>query len=145
VNQALLGEIRQLRQDLQMTAAAIQRVQLVMFRMQSATETFNRATQRLNEARNACTWLEPQRKMLLVQIEHAETRQRTAPSVDEQRLGVGVAQLKAQLDALATRQQECHSELIDAENQHRAEQAKMNDIQYQFDKLDRALADLGHK
>ena len=38
VLQALLTEIRQLRQDLQTTAAAIQRVQIVMFRVQNESQ-----------------------------------------------------------------------------------------------------------
>jgi hypothetical protein len=72
VAQALLTEIRLLRQDLQATAATIQRVQLVMFRVQTAAATLNRATQRLDEARNRCNYIQPQRKMLTVQIEGGE-------------------------------------------------------------------------
>jgi hypothetical protein len=41
--------------------------------------------------------------------------------------------------------QQCQSTLLDAESQFRTEQAKMNEIQDQFDKLDRDLADLVRK
>jgi hypothetical protein len=142
VTQALLTEIRLLRQDLQATAVAIQRVQLVMFRMQTASTTLNRATQRLDEARNRCNYIQPQRKMLMVQIEQAENRQKTAQNPTDSRVGDEVTRLKGNLEMLAVQEQQCQSTLLDAENQFRAEQAKMNDFQDQFDKLDRTLADL---
>jgi chromosome segregation ATPase len=142
VTQALLTEIRLLRQDLQTTAAAIQRVQLVMFRMQTAAATLSRATQRLDEARNRCNYIQPQRKMLMVQIEQAENRQKTAQNPTDPRLGDEVTRLKGNLEMLAVQEQQCQSTLLDAENQFRAEQAKMNEFQDQFDKLDRTLADL---
>src|SRR3954452_19657973 len=87
LTQALLAELRLLRQDLQTTAATIQRVQLVMFRMQAGTATLNRATQRVDEARNRCNYVQPQRKMLTTQIEQAETRQRTAQNPSDPRAG----------------------------------------------------------
>jgi chromosome segregation ATPase len=144
LSQALLAEIRLLRQDLQSTAVAIQRVQLVMFRMQTATSALNRATQHLDDARNRCMYVQPQRKMLMIQVEQAETRQRTAQPAD---LSVGeeIARLKGNLEVLAAQEQQCQSTLLDAEGQFRTEQAKMNELQDQFDKLDRDLANLVRK
>src|SRR5260370_24230966 len=52
VTQALLAEIRLLRQDLQATAVTIQRVQLIMFRMQTATAPLNRTPPRHQDAPN---------------------------------------------------------------------------------------------
>ena len=145
VTQALLAEIRLLRQDLQATAATIQRVQLVMFRMQTATATLNRATQRLEDTRNRCNYVQPQRKMLTTQIETAENRQKTAQNPADPRLGDEIARLKGNLEMLTVQEQQCQSAILDADSQVRAEQAKMNDIQDQFDKLDRALADVPRK
>jgi chromosome segregation ATPase len=145
VTQALLTEIRLLRQDLQATAATIQRVQLVMFRMQTAAAALNRATQRLDEARNRCNFVQPQRKMLTVQIEQAENRQRTAQGGIDTWAGEEVARLKGNLEMLAVQEQQCQSALLDADSQFRAEQAKMNELQDQFDKFDRALAEITRK
>ena len=144
LTQALLAEIRLLRQDLQSTAVAIQRVQLVMFRMQTATSALNRATQHLDDARNRCIYVQPQRKMLTVQVEQAESRQRTAQTADS-RVGEEIARQKGNLEVLAVQEQQCQSTLLDAESQFRTKQAKMNEIQDQFDKLDRDLADLVRK
>ena len=144
VTQALLAEIRLLRQDLQATAVTIQRVQLVMFRMQTATATLNRATQRLEDARNRCNYVQPQRKMLTVQIEQAENRQKTTQNPADSRVEE-IARLKGNLEMLAVQEQQCQSALLDADSQFRAEQAKMNEVQDQFDRLDRALADVTRK
>jgi hypothetical protein len=93
----MLTEIRQLRHDLQTTAATIQRVQIVMYRLQAEAALMDRATQRLDQARAGCSQGQMQRKRLAAQIEQAET-------------------------------------------QFRVEQATMNDLQAQLDKLDRLLA-----
>jgi len=148
LTQALLTELRQLRQDLQTTAATIQRVQLVMFRMQTAAQSLSRATQRLDDARNRCSYVQPQRKMLTGQLEQAETRQRTAPVPDPRVADPRqdeVARLKSNLEMLTVQEQQCQTNLIDVETQLRTEQAKMSELQDQFDKLDRALADVGRK
>ena len=145
LTQALLAELRALRQDLQTTAAAIQRVQLVMFRMQTAAQTLSRATQRMDDARNRCNYVQPQRKMLTSQIEQAETRQRSATNPPDPRLPDEVGRLKSNLEMLTVQEQQCQSTLVDVETQLRTEQAKMNDLQDQFDKLDRVLADVGRK
>jgi len=149
LTQALLTELRALRQDLQTTAATIQRVQLVMFRMQTASQSLMRATQRMDDARNRCSYIQPQRKSLTAQIEQAETRQRTAPPPPDARVADPrqdeVNRLKNTLEMLSAQEQQCQSNLIDVETQLRTEQAKMNEFQDQFDKLDRALADVGRK
>ena len=69
VTQTLLSEIRQLRQDLQTTAATIQRVQIVMYRLQTTASLLYRATERLDNARARCNQAQAQRKMVTTQIE----------------------------------------------------------------------------
>src|SRR5437868_3923159 len=77
LTQALLTEIRQLRQDLQTTAITIQRVQIVMYRLQAAATLMSRATQRLDDARSRCTQAQSQRKMFTTQLEQIEEKQRS--------------------------------------------------------------------
>jgi chromosome segregation ATPase len=112
-----------------------------MFRMQTATAALNRATQRLDDARNRCNYVQPQRKMLTLQIEQAENRQKTTQNPADLRQGEEITRLKGNLEMLAVQEQQCQSTLLDADGQFRTEQARMNEIQDQFDKLDRALAD----
>src|ERR1700681_885473 len=76
LTQALLTEIRLLRQDLQTTAVTIQRVQIVMYRLQAETTLMSRATQRLDDARSKCSQAQVQRKNMATEIERTEERQR---------------------------------------------------------------------
>ena len=144
--QALLVEVRQLRQDLQNAAATIQRVQIVMFRLQDQSAVLSRATDRLNDARLRCTQAQAQLKMVAVQLEQAEARQRSAQNPADQRAAEGMlAQFKTEAEMAANEEQECRAGEIEAESQFRAEQAKLNDLQEQLDKLDRVLAGYGAK
>src|SRR6516225_8577530 len=138
LTQALLTEIRQLRHDLQTTAATIQRVQIVMYRLQAESALMDRAMQRLDQARAACSQGQMQRKRLAAQIEQAETRKRNAQSLSDQKAAeVMLSNLKASDEMWAGQEQECQIEQTEAETEFRAEQAKMNDLQAQLDKLDR--------
>jgi hypothetical protein len=82
--------------------------------------------------------------MLTVQIEQAENRQKATQNPADSR-AEEIARLKGNLEMLAVQEQQCQSTLLDADSQFRAEQAKMNEVQDQFDKLDRALADITRK
>jgi hypothetical protein len=139
--QALLAEIRQLRQDLQNVAAIIQRVQIVMYRLQLETALVNRATERLENARVGRSQAQGQRKYLAAQLEQAEARQRNSQNPSDQKIAEGIlAQLKSSAEMLASTEQECQTTELDAQAQLRTEQAKMDDLQDQLDKLDRVLA-----
>src|SRR5215475_3861790 len=74
--QNMLLEVHQLRQDLQIIAATIQRVQIVMYRLQAESAAVDRVTQRLDSARNECNAMQSQRKMRISQIEQTEARRR---------------------------------------------------------------------
>jgi hypothetical protein len=139
--QSVLTEIRQLRHDLQTAAATIQRVQIVMYRLQAGAALMHRATQRLDQARGGCTQGQMQRKRLAAQIEQAETRKRNAQNPSDQKAAEEMlSNLKASDEMWASQEQECLIEQTEAETQFRAEQAKMNELQAQLDKLDRLLA-----
>jgi chromosome segregation ATPase len=141
--QALLAEVRQLRQDLYATATTIQRVQIVMYRLQAEGAELNRAAQRLDEARVRCSQTQMQRKWLAAQIQMTEGRRRDSQNAADQKAAEAMlVQLKSNDDALTDAEQQCRPGEIDAETQLRAEQAKMNELQDKLDKLDRALAGL---
>jgi chromosome segregation ATPase len=146
INQAILAEVRQLRQDLRSTAATIQRVQIAMYRLQAETTLLDRATQRLEQARAICSGTEYQRKMITTQIEQVDARRRNSQSSSEQNAAEAqLSQLKFSLEQLASQEQQCQVEQVDAEAQFRAEQAKTNDLQDQLEKLDKVLSDYGRR
>src|SRR5215472_13468321 len=53
--QTLLLEVRQLREDLKLTTVAIERAQILIYRLQSQETAVYRATQRLDDARKMLT------------------------------------------------------------------------------------------
>ncbi len=143
---ALLAEIRQLRLDLQSTAATIQRVQIGMYRLQAQSAQFERAKERLEQARTTCKGMQWQRENSSAQVERAEAVKRNAQnSSDKQRAQQMFAQIQLQTASLATQEQECRVEQANAEAQFRTEEAKMKGLQDRLDRLDRVLASYGQK
>jgi hypothetical protein len=146
VTQALLSEVRQLRSDLQSAAATIQRVQIAMYRLQSEAGVLDRATQRFEQARSACTQAEEQRKLFTDQVANAEEQARDSRnSANQQTFQNMLAGLKKSQAMFAQQEQDCQIERSSAENQLRIEQAKMSDLEAQLEKLDRILAGYAQK
>jgi chromosome segregation ATPase len=141
VTQALLTEVRQLRQDLQAMAATIQRVQIVMYRLQTQGNLLNRATQRLDDARNRCTNSQNQHKMITDQILHAEERLRATQDPNERKqMEEMIPRFKSQAEIFSNEEQQCRVRESDADSQYRVERARMSELEDQLDKLDKVLA-----
>ena len=112
-----------------------------MYRLQAQTALLDRATNRLERARGWCDSARAQRKMNAALIEHAEARRRSSQNPSDQRAAEeNLAQLKSSNEELASHELQCQVEQADAETQFRAEQAKMNELQDQLEKLDKLLA-----
>jgi hypothetical protein len=141
VTQALLTEIRQLRQDLQTTAAAVLRAQIVMYRIQAQATLVNRATQRLDDARNRCTVAQNQQKNLIAEAQRAEERLRSnIDPAERKQLEGQERRLKSAQEMFGSEEQQCRAREAEAESQFRVEHAKMGELEDQLDKLDKALA-----
>jgi chromosome segregation ATPase len=143
LNQSMLAEIRQLRQDLQTAAATIQRVQIVMYRLQTQTSAVSEATQRRDEAQQECGRMSQQREYLMTEIEQADERARSAQNpVEKQSAQAQAAALRNTLTTFNTEAQLCPARQAAAETQLRTEQAKKEDLEAQLDRLDKLLAAL---
>ncbi len=146
LTQALLTEIRQLRQELQSMAAAMQRVQIVMFRVQSQATILGRVTSRLEDAKSRCSQIQSQKRSLTTQAEQMESVQRTSQNTTEAKtFELRAGELRRILGNLSADEQQCQLREAEADTQFRAEQAKMNELQDQLDKLDKVLAAVGGK
>jgi hypothetical protein len=144
LTQTLISEIRALRQDLQTTAATIQRIQIVMYRLQAQTAIMNRATQRLDEARNRCTNAQNQHKMMAGEIQRQQDHLRTVQNPAEQKqVEDTLGRMKSQMEMFANEEQQCQVRESDAHTQYRAERAKMAELEDQLEKLDKVLAGVG--
>src|SRR5260221_3945998 len=78
--QALLAEVRQLRHDLQTTTVAVQRAQILIYRVQAQESVVRRMQERVDDARSRLAHgrLEPNNtavriKQIEVQIKHNDT------------------------------------------------------------------------
>ena len=144
LTQTLISEIRQLRQDLQATAAVVQRAQILMYRLQVESGALARATQRLDDARRTCSSLQSQIKNYSMQVEQYEARQRTTQNPAEQAsIEQTLARLKPSLAQWVNDEQQCQPRQIDAQAQLQTAQMRVDDFQSQLDKLDKLLAGVG--
>ena len=146
MTQTLINEIRQLRLDLQATAAVVQRAQILMYRLQIESGGLARAAQRLDDTRRTCSSLQSQIKSYNLQIEQYESRRMTTQNpADLKNIDDTLARLKPSLAQWVNDEQQCQPRQIDAQSQVQVAQSRVDDFQGQLDKLDKLLAGVGGK
>jgi chromosome segregation ATPase len=144
--QALVTEIRQLRQDMQATTVITQRVQIVLYRLQTQTALVTGAASRLDDARTSLAKAQSEMKRISGYIPTVEEELKNAPdAVQRKSREETLSQVKANLERLAADVDRLQSRDIDAETQFRAEQNKLTDLQDQLDRLDKLLDSLTRK
>ncbi len=101
--QALLSEVRQLRQDLQTTTIAGQRAQILIYRLQGQEAAVARASQRLDEARDKLARIEEQRQQVVTAIKRTEglISNTDNPPTQRKELEDSLAQFKTRLESLS--------------------------------------------
>jgi chromosome segregation ATPase len=143
LTKTLIDEIRALRQNLESTTITSQRVQIVLYRLQSQTALVNSAQQRLDSIRTRLTELTSERKQTTVEIEAADERgrniQNPAEKKDvEQRIGM----LKSRVEALTADEAQRRTAEAEAASQLRTEQDKLAGLQSTLERLDKVLDEL---
>jgi chromosome segregation ATPase len=139
--QTLLGEVRLLRQDMQTTVIAAQRAQILIYRLQGQEALTSRASQHLDDARDRLTRIQDERKHVAAEIKQSEdfiNNSENPPAqrkIYEERLPL----LKSRVESLESEEQQRQSREIEAEQQLRAEEARLSDLRDQLDRLDKAL------
>jgi chromosome segregation ATPase len=144
--QALVTEIRLLRQDMQATTLATQRVQIVLYRLQSQTALVTRAAARLEDVRSSLGNVQSEKKRTADRMLQLEAAARSTQ--DQAQLKVldpVLADVKAAVERLTADEQRLQSREIDADTQLRTEQGKLSDLQDQLDRLDKLLDSLTRK
>jgi len=146
--QALLFEVRQLRQDLQTTTIAGQRVQILIYRLQGQEAAVARASQRLDEAREKVARIQDQREHVVAEVKRFEDSLSGTvnPATQRKDIEQGVLpQLKTRLESLENQEQQLHTREVEAEQQLRAEEVRLSDLRDQLDRLDKTLENAGRR
>jgi chromosome segregation ATPase len=137
---ALLAEVRQLRQDLQTSAIAARKAQILIYGLHVQEQAVAHASQRLEEAKSSIEQLRNSRKYQEFQIKQYESmKDRSENDAQRKQFEDGIAQLKAQMEAFVSEEQEAQMKEMDLEQQSRAEQAKLGQLQDELDRLDQAV------
>ena len=141
--QALLGEVRQLRQDLQVSLTRMQSAQILLSRLQIQEVAVTRASQHLDDARSKLAEVQVVMKSEAAEIKHFED----APNNGDNAAQVEAAlnRAKSDLEASTNLAQQRQSTETDAELQLRTEQDKLNRLESQLDELVRNLENSGQQ
>jgi chromosome segregation ATPase len=139
--QALLSEVRLLRQDLQATTIAGQRAQILIYRLQGQEAAVARASQRLEAAREQLARIQDERKHVAADVKRYEDFiSNTENSATERKQVEGVlSQAKTRVESLENQEQQLQTREIEAGQQLRTEEVRLSDLRDQLDRLDKAL------
>jgi chromosome segregation ATPase len=139
--QALLSEVRQMRQDLRTTTIAAQRSQILIYRLQGQEASVARASQRLDEAREKLARTQDERKHVVADVKQAEdfVNNTENPATQRKAFENRLSELKTRLESIESNEQQSQSREIEAEQQLRAEEVRLSDLRDQLDRLDKTL------
>jgi DNA repair exonuclease SbcCD ATPase subunit len=141
--QALLTEVRALRQDLQTSLARVQSSQILLSRLQIQETAVTRASQQLDEARSKLTEVQVVQKSETAEIKRFQDALGTADNPEQQKeIQDALSRAQSDFDASATAEQQRQTAEIEAEQQLRTEQDKLNTLEAQLDELVKNLGNL---
>jgi chromosome segregation ATPase len=143
--QALLTEVRQLRQDIEAMTVASQRVQIALYTLQIQDAALTRSTQRADSVRNKCSGAEGNRTHVAEAIQRMESTLASGklaePETKDAQLVL--AQHKSEFEQANLTVQSCQVAESEASSQLRTDQAKMSDLQDRIERLDKVLEKFG--
>jgi chromosome segregation ATPase len=137
--QALLAEVRQLRQELRITSVAAQRAQILIYRVQAQQTVVTRLTQRVDNDRSRLTQNQSEQKRLTSVIKRLEEQRDTQSDTERKRTEEQLAQMKIRLEQLNAEEQESQPRKIELEEELRLEQTKLTQLQEELDRIDKTL------
>jgi chromosome segregation ATPase len=138
--QAILEEVRKLRQDLQTTSVTLERMQILLYRVRNQMDVVMRVTQRLEEAHTQATQAKFQRSQIASQVKQQEEALGSAQdSANRKEMENAVARLKEWMEKMADTENEATIKEAESTNELRLEQAKLAELQDQLDRLDKKL------
>jgi chromosome segregation ATPase len=134
--QALLSEVRALRQDLRVSLNRTQAMQILLARFQIQEGAITRASDRLNEARQKLLDTHVHQKELTLEVKRLEDALNAAEN-SEQRAALEdrIKHVKSDLEIVGNIAQQQQTTEIQAEQHLREEQDKLNALETPVDEL----------
>jgi hypothetical protein len=134
--QALLTEVRALRQDLRISLARVQSAQILLSRLQIQQAAVTRASEHLDDSRSKLAEVQVVQKSETAELKHFQDALIVADSPEQQKeVQDSINRVQGDLDASASVEQQRQTTEIDAEQQLRTEQAKLDALETQLDDL----------
>ena len=134
--QALLSEVRALRQELRVSLNRTQASQILLARLQLQQGAVTRATDHLNDARQKLLETHVHQRELSSELTHTEeTLTANNPADNTQALQNTIKHLKSDLEIAENTAQQQQATETQAEQQLRDEQEKLTGIESQLDEL----------
>lgn len=139
--QALLLEVRQLRQDMHSTLVATQRAQILIYRLQAQEAAVARTSQRLTETREKLTQLREEQTMLAENAKQREAVIRNEQSSEAERRSaeLSLSMIKSRLNTIEGEEEQTQAREMEAQQQERDEELRFTDMREQLDRLDKTL------
>jgi hypothetical protein len=138
--QALLTELRELRQDLKTSLARVGTAQILLSRVQIQQTAVTRALRHLDDARSELAGAQDHRKHATVNMKRLEDALSAEENLAQQKnLRDMINHSKSELEDATAAEQQFQETEIEAEQQVRAEQDKLNAIENQLDELARQM------
>jgi hypothetical protein len=139
----LLTEVHGLRQDLQFSLARIQSAQILISRLQIQEVAVSRASQHLDDARSKLAEVQVLEKSEAAEIKHLEDRQ--SDGDNSAQLQEVINRTKSDLEVSTNLEQQRQSIEIEAEQQLRTQQDKLNKLETQLDELVGKMSNSGEQ
>lgn len=141
----ILTEIRRLRQDLQTTSVASQRVQIALYRLQLQDAAVAKASRAADDAREKLNQTANERKRTAEIIEQWQNTLESGTVQENQRrqMQASMPGMKSRLEQLTKDEAQWQARVADADERREQEQSKFESLQTVLDELDRALQNVG--
>ncbi len=139
--QSLLGEVHQLRMDIEAMTMASQRVQIALYNLQIQDAAVARAAQRVDSVHDKCRSVEDARQHTAADVQRFENALASGGMQGSQTkdLQSTLTELKSRLDSQTAEAQACQTSEAEASGQLQHEQAKLSEMQERIDRLDKTL------
>jgi chromosome segregation ATPase len=140
--QALLAEVRELRQDVRISLARVQSAQILLSRLQIQQAAVTRASEHLDDARSKLAEVQVVEKSEAAELKRFQDALSAADSPEQQKeIQDSIGRVQSDLDASASVEQQRQTTEADAEQQLRTEQGKLDTLETQLDDLAKKLAE----